>query len=73
MLVLSRKQGETIQIGDNVVVTITRSGRTRVVLGIEAPASVHVARGELQAQEFVRSDSPSNATPVVQDVDLPII
>ena len=47
MLVLSRKLGETIKIGDNISVTVNKVSGNRVVLGIEAPGSVRVMRGEL--------------------------
>ncbi len=47
MLVLTRKLQETIQIGDDVTITILKvKGRT-VRLGIEAPRQVRVLRGEL--------------------------
>ena len=47
MLVLSRKNGEKVLIGDNIVVTILehRGGYTRV--GIEAPKDVAVLREEV--------------------------
>jgi carbon storage regulator CsrA len=48
MLVLSRKQGEQIRIGDNIVVTVHRLSGNRVSLGIEAPADCKIMRGELQ-------------------------
>lgn len=50
MLVLSRKIGEKLVIGDNITVVVNRIAGNRVTLGIEAPADVRVIRGELQAQ-----------------------
>lgn len=47
MLVLSRKIGEKVCIGDNIVVTITEVKGNRVRLGIEAPESTRVMRSEL--------------------------
>ncbi len=47
MLVLSRKVGEKIVIGDNVTVVINRVVGNRVSVGIEAPADVRIVRGEL--------------------------
>jgi carbon storage regulator len=44
MLVLSRKHGQSIMIGDQITVTIVELGRGRVRLGISAPASVPVHR-----------------------------
>jgi carbon storage regulator len=48
MLVLTRKPGEKIFIGDGITVTFLEVVRGRVRLGIEAPADVRILRGELQ-------------------------
>ncbi len=47
MLVLTRKQSEKIRIGDNITITVIRMKGKSVRLGIEAPSSVSVLRGEL--------------------------
>lgn len=47
MLVLSRKPGERILIGDDVTVTIVRIGPNHVRVGIEAPQSTTIIRDEL--------------------------
>ena len=47
MLVLTRKQGERIRIGGDVVITGVRTKGKAVRLGIEAPAHVPVLRGEI--------------------------
>lgn len=47
MLVLTRKKGELIQIGDSIVVKVISSGRGKAKIGIEAPAHMRVLRGEL--------------------------
>lgn len=47
MLVLTRKRNEVIRIGDDVVVTVLRTGHGSVQLGIEAPSDVNIVRGEL--------------------------
>lgn len=47
MLVLSRKRSEMIQIGDDVVVKVIKTGKGSVKIGIEAPEHVKVLRGEL--------------------------
>lgn len=47
MLVLTRKRGELIQIDGNIQVTVISVQGNRVRLGIEAPDSVSVRRGEL--------------------------
>lgn len=47
MLVLTRKTQEKIQIGDNITITILRVKGQTVRVGIEAPRSTKVIRGEL--------------------------
>lgn len=47
MLVLSRRQQESIVIGDNVVVKVLEMRGDAVRLGITAPASVQVHRQEV--------------------------
>jgi carbon storage regulator len=47
MLVLSRKLGEKIVIGDNIVVTVVKIDRNQIRIGIEAPHEVPVYREEI--------------------------
>jgi carbon storage regulator len=47
MLVLSRKLGEKIVIGDRVVVTVVKLDNGQVRLGIEAPQEIGVFREEI--------------------------
>jgi carbon storage regulator len=48
MLVLSRKVGEKIVIDGNVTVEVVKIHGNRITLGIEAPSSIRILRGELQ-------------------------
>ncbi len=48
MLVLSRKPGERIMIGDEIAITIVRIGPNAVRIGIEAPRYMNIVREELQ-------------------------
>lgn len=50
MLVLSRKVGQRILIGDRIAVTVVRLGSGGVRLGIEAPPELPVVREELKDQ-----------------------
>jgi len=47
MLVLSRKPGESIDIGNDIRITVTAVNKSTVRIGIEAPRSVRVIRTEL--------------------------
>ncbi len=47
MLVLSRKLGEKILIGDNIVLTVVKVDRNQIRLGIEAPPEIAVYREEI--------------------------
>lgn len=48
MLILDRKIGETIDIGNNIEIEILKIGSSRVTVGIRAPISVNIKRHELQ-------------------------
>jgi len=52
MLVLTRKQNESIMIGDNIEVKITRISGNEVRVGIQAPRDINVYRKELKG--FIR-------------------
>ena len=47
MLVLSRKQGESIVIADEIVVNVVDIGRGRVQIGVTAPSHFSVHREEI--------------------------
>ena len=55
MLVLTRREGESIRIGRDIVVTITEmshfKGWPRCRVGIEAPADVPIVRTELEERD----------------------
>ena len=48
MLVLSRKDGESIRIGDDILVRISEIRGGRVKIAIDAPRDVRVRRSELR-------------------------
>ena len=47
MLVLTRKVGEKVIIGDNIVVAVLEIDRGQIRLGIQAPRDVPIRRSEL--------------------------
>lgn len=51
MLVLARKLGESIRIGENVRITVIQIRSGRVRLGIEAPAHVRIHRSEIELRD----------------------
>ena len=50
MLALSRKQGESIVIGNNIEITVLEAKGDQVKIGTSAPKSVPVYRKEIYAQ-----------------------
>lgn len=68
MLVLSRKVGERILIGDNISVTVVRVTGGGVRIGIEAPAEMPVIREELKRS--VEENNPElQQTPTLEPND----
>ncbi|MCG7334346.1 carbon storage regulator CsrA [Sporosarcina sp. ACRSM] len=65
MLVLSRKANGTIKIGDNIEIRILEVKGDTVRIGIEAPKSVDILRGEL-----IHSISESNSEALTLDATL---
>lgn len=48
MLVLSRKLGEKIYIGDHICITVVDIDRAKVRIGVEAPRDVAIWREEIR-------------------------
>ncbi len=57
MLVLSRKAGQKLTIGDNIELTIQRVAGGRVTLAIEAPRDIRILRSELTRFEADHPDT----------------
>ncbi|MBE6424967.1 MAG: carbon storage regulator [Planctomycetaceae bacterium] len=57
MLVLSRKTGDRILIGNDIAITIVRVVQGTVRVGIEAPSDVEIIREEIKKTQFEISDS----------------
>ena len=51
MLVLSRKEGEKIRIGDDIVIMLVRQDGDKVKIGIDAPPDMLILSEELQSRE----------------------
>lgn len=69
MLVLSRRPGESLRIGHEVVVTIIEVRGDQVRIGIDAPREVPVNREEvyrqLEAENSAAADAAARARQVV--------
>ena len=61
MLVLTRRLGERIVIGNNIVIEVVGVQGGRVRLGIQAPSNVPVVRQELLTNR--REDAPGTTLP----------
>lgn len=65
MLVLTRKAGETIWIGEDVEIIISEVKGEQVKIAINAPRSIEIIRGELR-----QDVSTSNTEAVLPNIDL---
>jgi carbon storage regulator CsrA len=66
MLVLSRKVNEEIVIGSNVTIKVVKVIGNKVRLGISAPNSVNIRRGEVEAPMVQMFDLPLDQLDLVQ-------
>ncbi len=75
MLVLTRRPGQSIMVGDNVELVVVRIEGDRVVLGIDAPREVRVVRAELlrdvEAENKVSSDARDRILALITDIGDP--
>ncbi len=67
MLILTRRVGESVVIGDDVVVTVVEVRGDSVRIGIDAPRSVDVHREEIYRE--LRSANERAASPEAEAVD----
>jgi carbon storage regulator len=64
MLVLSRRPGEKLSIGNGITLTVVVVKGHQVRVGIDAPEQVRILRGELAARQKVppESNEPAETT-----------
>lgn len=67
MLVLSRKENESIRIGPDITITVVSLDSNRVRIGIEAPRDIPVFRSEL----LIRTDPAATPQNAQQESDGP--
>ena len=63
MLVLSRKVGEKILIGDSISVTVVRVAQGTVRIGVEAPQELPIVREEIKGR---LAEESKKKTPVAR-------
>lgn len=60
MLILTRRVGESLIIGDDVVVNVLGTKGNQVRIGVEAPKDVSVHREEIYDRIQAEKDDPNN-------------
>lgn len=73
MLILSRRESESICFGDDIVLTIVALGKDKVRIGINAPPGVRILRSELEINQdtdasalvFPQPEHPSSPQAIV--------
>jgi carbon storage regulator len=68
MLVLGRRVGEKIVIGDNIVITILEARGDNIRIGIDAPRSVAVNRAEVLSEVTAFNQSASAGDQATADM-----
>ena len=68
MLVVTRKVGERIVIGDNITVTVVRIAGGLVRIGVEAPSDCPVVRRELLGRAESSSVDSTDSSSSSRDV-----
>jgi carbon storage regulator len=61
MLVLTRKNGQSIMLGDDIEITVISNDGTKVRLGIQAPAYVPIHRTEIYREIQTRGRNGAGA------------
>jgi carbon storage regulator len=69
MLILSRKPGDAVVIGDGIRVVVIESDRRGVRLGIEAPADVSILREEI-VEAIASENKRATAKPAANWLEL---
>lgn len=66
MLIISRKKGESILIGDDIEITITKIDDGTIKIGISAPEDVTILRKEIY--DKVKEENKKAATKNIENI-----
>ncbi len=69
MLVLTRKQGEKIRIGNDIVITVVGINDNQVKIGIEAPSDVKILREEIYSKVKEHTVQATKMSKIHLDLD----
>jgi len=72
MLIITRRPGEKIMLGDDTVVEVIEVSGSTVRIGIDAPRSVPVYREEIWRSVKEENAAAANADPRALPDDLPV-
>jgi len=72
MLVLSRKEGEKLRLGEEILITVVKVGADKVRLGIQAPSNLLILRDELEVHDQTEAEDEERITLVfTQEINQP--
>jgi carbon storage regulator len=69
MLILTRRVGESLMIGDDVSVTVLRVKGSQVRLGVDAPSTVSVRREEVSERMRPKAALAAGNTPAIAEAE----
>tara|TARA_R110001592_G_scaffold65634_5_gene201245 strand:- start:5129 stop:5359 length:231 start_codon:yes stop_codon:yes gene_type:complete len=64
MLVVTRRLGESLRIGDNIVIHIVKAEAPRARIGVDAPKEMAIRRAELEP--YYDQASPTPEPPAIE-------
>jgi len=65
-LILSRRAGESIQVGDDIVVTVTETNNSQARISIKAPQGMLILRTELKQRDVEAAVKDTNHVVVIR-------